>query len=151
MIQQSKQYDNKIVKTVPYRGNRADSGEWKIVTNFTPEANCIIISHDDFKTIEIHCFQIFEVENRRQGIGTIMMRTIRNTYPESFIWTDTFDHSRPFWQKMVDFGYVDRIANDYSWPCFDTNCEICHPQRNSDIRRGFKIRNIKKIGGEKHE
>ena len=152
VIETVKKNDDFIdIKFAPYKGKFGKTGEWYIVCNFIPSAECIVVTHDEFKTIEMHSFIVNEEGDRRRGIGTAMMRMIRKNFPDSFIWTDTWDHSRPFWQKMVDVGYVDKIANDYSWPCFDTNCEVCHPHRNSDIRRGFKISKIKEIGGEKHE
>ena len=46
-----------------------------------------------------------------------MIANVRRFFPEATIWVDTWDHSRPFWQAMVDQGYIDFIGNDYAWPC----------------------------------
>lgn len=153
MIEQQKQQNKskQRVLMIPYTGVNADSGKWFVISNFMPQARCMIITHDDFLSIEIHAFQIFEYGNRRKGMGTQMMKMIRENFPNSFIWVDTWDHSRPFWQKMVDIGYVDQIGNDYSWPCFDSRCEVCHPNRNHGIRRGFKMSQIISQGGEQNE
>ena len=35
--------------------------------------------------------------------------------------------------------------------CFDSRCEVCHPNRNHGIRRGFKMSQIISQGGEKNE
>ena len=125
---------NKIENEMVEHKSRPNRWFWNA---FVPNANCVIISDDDFRTIEIDSVQVFQEEKRRQGIGASMIASIRERFPAAFIWVDTWDHSRPFWEKMVERGYVDIIANDYPWPCFDTNCKICHKDRKNGIRRGY--------------
>ena len=40
-------------------------------------------------------------------------------------------------EKMVERGHIDSIENEYWWPCWDTNCMICHPTRATGRRRDF--------------
>ena len=83
----------------------------------------------------MHHVIVFDEQQRRKGHGTRMMANVRRFFPEATIWVDTWDHSRPFWQAMVNKNYIDFIGNDYAWPCFDTNCFVCHPSRVNDVRR----------------
>ena len=108
---------------------------WGIFQGSFPNAVCTIIPNEDWTIIEIHHVIVFNEQQRRKGHGTKMISRIRRFFPEATIWVDTWDHSRPFWQKMVDKKYVDFIGNDYSWPCFDTTCLVCHPNRENGIRR----------------
>ena len=108
---------------------------WWIFQDCFPYAVCTIIPNGDLTIIEIHHVIVFNEQQRRKGHGTKMISRIRRFFPEATIWVDTWDHSRPFWQKMVDKKYVDFIGNDYSWPCFDTTCLVCHPNRVNGIRR----------------
>jgi GNAT superfamily N-acetyltransferase len=89
----------------------------------------------DGDDIEIHNVNFIRPKGRRQGIGTEMIRHIREAFPHHHIWVDTWDHSRPFWEAMVAAGYVDSIESNYSWPCPDTNCTTCHPTRVTGRRR----------------
>ena len=87
MIEQQKQQNKskQRVLMIPYTGVNADSGKWFVISNFMPQARCMIITHDDFLSIEIHAFQIYEYGNRRKGMGTQMMKMIRENFPNSFI------------------------------------------------------------------
>ena len=106
---------------------------WFNFTKFFPYAICRVIPDGD--DIEIHNVSVINPEMRRQGIGTKMIRHIREAFPHHHIWVDTWNHSRPFWEAMVKAGFVDSIENEYSWPCHDTNCETCHPTRVTGRRR----------------
>ena len=97
-----------------------------------PTSNCWIFTNGN--KIEIHNVIVYNPDNRHSGHGTIMISDIRKAIPESHIWVDTWNCSRPFWQKMQQEGFIDSIANDYSWPCINTTCMICHPNR-SEYRR----------------
>ena len=108
---------------------------WWVFQGSFPNAVCTIIPNEDWTIIEIHHVIVFSEHQRREGHGTKMISRIRRFFPEATIWVDTWDHSRPFWQKMIDKKYVDFIGNDYSWPCFDTTCLVCHPNRVNGIRR----------------
>ena len=108
---------------------------WWIFQGSFPYGVCTIIPNEDWTIIEIHHVIVFNEQLRRKGHGTKMISRIRRFFPEATIWVDTWDHSRPFWQKMIDKKYVDFIGNDYSWPCFDTTCLVCHPTRVNGIRR----------------
>jgi len=101
-----------------------------------PYANCWVF-------INPNCIQILNVmvhnpQHRRSGIGKAMISEIRQAFPQSHIWVDTWNCSRPFWEKMKGEGYIDSIANDYSWPCTNTTCMVCHPFRNNIRRRIFQ-------------
>ena len=89
---------------------------------FSSHAICTIIPNEDWSVIEMHHVIVFDEHQRRKGHGTRMISNVRRFFPEATIWVDTWDHSRPFWQVMVDKEYIDFIGNDYAWPCFDTNC-----------------------------
>ena len=106
---------------------------WFVFTRFTPEAVCWV--KPELEDIEIHNVNVIRPKRRRQGIGTEMIRHIREAFPHHHIWVDTWNHSRPFWETMVAAGYVDSIENEYSWPCSDTNCTTCHPTRVTGRRR----------------
>ena len=106
---------------------------WFNFVKFIPDAACWVIPDGD--DIEIHNVGVFNPEKRGQGIGTEMIRHIREAFPHHHIWVDTWDHSRPFWEEMVAAGYVDSIENEYNWPCSDTNCTTCHPTRVTGRRR----------------
>jgi len=107
----------------------------EIFVQFIPEARCFIIPNHDFSEIEVDNFIVNSKFNRGKGIGTKMIAAIKAYFPNAHIWVDTWNHSRPFWTKMMERGYIDSIGNDYSWPCFDTNCRICHPKRANGRRR----------------
>ena len=106
---------------------------WFNFTKFIPDAVCWVIPDGD--DIEIHNVRVFNPEMRGQGIGTEMIRHIREAFPHHHIWVNTWEHSRPFWEAMVAAGYVDSIENEYNWPCSDTNCTTCHPTRVTGRRR----------------
>ena len=116
---------------------------WWIFQGSFPNAVCTIIPNEDWTIIEIHHVIVFNEHQRRKGHGTKMISRIRRFFPEATIWVDTWDHSRTFWQAMIDKKFVNFIGNDYSWPCFDTTCLVCHPNRVNGIRR-FQ----RKEGGE---
>jgi hypothetical protein len=67
-----------------------------------------------------------------------MISDIRIAFPDYEIWVDTWNCTRPFWEKMQEMRYIDSIANDYSWPCINTKCKICHPERNFPRRSVFE-------------
>jgi hypothetical protein len=106
---------------------------WWIYIGRIPFARCIVIPRGD--SVEIHDVVVCKEGDRRQGHGTAMIADIRQAFPGAHIWVDTSDCARPFWQKMVARGHIDSIENDYSWPCFDTTCAICHPTRTTGRRR----------------
>ncbi len=106
---------------------------WHVFTRFMPHAICWVESK--LNNVEITNVRVFNQKNRRQGIGTEMIRHIREAFPHHHIWVDTWDHSRAFWEAMVSAGYVDSIENEYNWPCSDTSCVACHPTRVTGRRR----------------
>lgn len=108
---------------------------WWVYRGSFPYATCTIIPNQDWSVIEMHHVIVFDEHQRRKGHGTRMIANVRRFFPEATIWVDTWDHSRPFWQAMVDQGFIDFIGNDYAWPCFDTNCLVCHPNRVNGVRR----------------
>jgi hypothetical protein len=108
---------------------------WWVYQGSFPYAMCTIIPNEDWSVIEMHHVVVFDEHERRKGHGKRMISNVRRFFPEATIWVDTWDHSRPFWQAMVDKKYIDFIANDYAWPCFDTNCLVCHPNRVNGVRR----------------
>ena len=108
---------------------------WKVFTQFAPKGVCTIIHNNDYSLIEIHNFAVVNKLDRGKGNGQKIIAAIRGYFPKAHIWCDTWDHSRPFWEKMRARGYIDSIENDYSWPCFDTSCKLCHPSRANGRRR----------------
>ncbi len=88
---------------------------------------CHVFVWDD--SIEVRNFYIIDWRERGQGHGRKMVKMIREAFPEQHIWVDTWEHSRPFWEKMREEGWIDHIANDYHWPCMDTTCAPCNPNR----------------------
>ncbi len=64
---------------------------WFNFTKFIPDAVCWVIPDGD--DIEIHNVRVFNPEMRGQGIGTEMIRHIREAFPHHHIWVDTWDHS----------------------------------------------------------
>ena len=132
MIQLEK---NKFRPDATYFVEHQSKPGWWIFHGSFPYAVCTIIPNEDWTIIEIHHVIVFNENHRRKGHGSKMISRIRRFFHEATIWVDTWDHSRPFWQTMVDKKYVDFIGNDYSWPCFDTTCLVCHPNRVNGIRR----------------
>jgi hypothetical protein len=108
---------------------------WFHYTGMFPICGCIVIFSKDGGSIEIHHFGIFEEQNRGQGYGQTMVKNIRDTFPNAYIWVRTWTHSRGFWQKMHQRGYIDDIANQYDWPCFDMACLTCHPNMPAKFAR----------------
>ena len=108
---------------------------WWVYQGSFPYAMCTIIPNEDWSVIEMHHVIVFDEHQRRKGHATRMISNVRRFFPEATIWVDTWDHSRPFWEAMVDKKYIDFIGNDYAWPCFDTNCFVCHPSRVNGVRR----------------
>jgi hypothetical protein len=106
---------------------------WWIYRGREPMSVCIVILQGD--SVEIHQVVVHDKTDRRKGLGTAMIADIRLAFPDKHIWVDTWTHSRPFWQRMIEFGYIDSIENDYAWPCFDTTCRVCHPNRSEGRRR----------------
>ncbi len=100
-----------------------------------PYSRCTVFVHDDW--VEIHNVIVFDSAKRCQGHGTAMITDIRQAFPEHHIWVNTGECSRGFWEKMVERGHIDSIENEYWWPCWDTNCMICHPTRATGRRRDF--------------
>ena len=96
--------------------NHSRLGWWVYRGNF-PYATCTIIPNEDWSVIEMHHVIVFDKHQRRKGHGTRMIANVRRFFPNATIWVDTWDHSRSFWQAMVDQGYIDFIGNDYAWPC----------------------------------
>jgi hypothetical protein len=108
---------------------------WFQYTAMYPICGCIIIFSKDGNSIEIHQFGIFDEEDRGKGYGQTMIKNIRDTFPNAFIWARTWTHSRGFWKTMQDRGYIDDIANQYDWPCFDMACLTCHPNMPAKFAR----------------
>ena len=100
-----------------------------------PIANCWIFVKDEF--VEIHNVIVHEPEERKSGFGTAMIADIRRAFPRHKIWVDSWNCSRGFWEKMVERGNINFIANNYSWPCINTTCKICHEHRIPPRRRVF--------------
>ena len=98
-----------------------------------PIANCWIFINPN--NIQILNVMVYNSENRKCGIGSQMISEIRRAFPDSHIWVDSWNCSRPFWEKMKQRGMISSIANDYSWPCTNTTCKICHKDRPLDTRR----------------
>ena len=101
-----------------------------------PTSNCWIFVNG--KNVEIHNVIVYNPDARFSGNGTTMISDIRKAFLESHIWVDTWNCTRPFWQKMQQAGFIDSIANDYSWPCINTTCITCHPNRGESRRRAFQ-------------
>ena len=101
-----------------------------------PISSCWIYFYDD--SIQIENVIVCNPTERGHGFGMLMISDIRQAFPYQKIWVDTWNCTRPFWQKMVQCGYVDEIANDYSWPCINTTCITCHQNRNVPRRRVFQ-------------
>ena len=92
-----------------------------------PKSNCWIFINDGYA--EIHNVMVYDPDNRNSGFGSAMIADIRRAFPNHKIWVDSWNCTRPFWEKMCDRGYVNFIGNDYSWPCVNTTCKTCHPVR----------------------
>ncbi|RZD44988.1 MAG: hypothetical protein CXT69_03725 [Methanobacteriota archaeon] len=92
-----------------------------------PIAKCWIFVKNDY--VEIHNVMVYNPENRNSGFGSAMVADIRRAFPNHCIWVDSWNCTRGFWSKMVDRGKINFIANDYSWPCINTTCKTCHPNR----------------------
>lgn len=118
-----------------FRPHARHKGQW-IFNKFAPKSNCIIIPNNEWTVIEIHHVVVWEENERGKGHGERMMASIREYFPNAHIWVDTWEHSRGFWNKMVQRGYVDSVENEYKWPCMDTTCITCHPTRTTGRRRG---------------
>ena len=101
-----------------------------------PTSSCWIFINDD--SIQIENVIVINPKQRNSGHGKSMISDIRMAFPDYNIWVDTWNCTRPFWKKMVDSGYIDGIANDYSWPCINTTCTICHETRNYPRREVFQ-------------
>ena len=101
-----------------------------------PTSNCWIFINAN--KVEIHNVIVYNPDNRKLGHGAAMISDIRKAFPESHIWVDTWNCTRSFWQKMQYEGFIDSIANDYSWPCINTTCMTCHPNRGEFRRRAFQ-------------
>jgi len=106
---------------------------WYFYDGRCPISNCIVIPTED--SVEVHNFVVYEEEDRGKGHGMAMIADIRQAFPGKHIWVDTCTHARPFWEKMVEYGYINSIENDYDWPCMDTTCTVCHPNRTEGRRR----------------
>ena len=98
-----------------------------------PNSRCMVFIQDD--GVEIHNVIVIDSSMRNQGHGTAMIAEIRQAFPKQHIWVNTGECSRGFWEKMIDRGQIDSIENEYWWPCWDTNCTICHPSRTTGKRR----------------
>ena len=106
---------------------------WYYYNGRCPTSNCIVIPAEDL--VEVHNFVVYEGEDRNKGHGMAMIADIRLAFPDKHIWVDTCTHARPFWEKMIEYGYINSIENDYDWPCMDTTCTVCHPDRTEGRRR----------------
>jgi hypothetical protein len=98
-----------------------------------PISNCWIFINPN--NIQILNVVVYNPENRKSGFGAKMISDIRGAFPDSHIWVDTWNCSRPFWEKMKQRGMINFIANDYSWPCTNTTCKVCHKDRPAGTRR----------------
>jgi len=98
-----------------------------------PKANCWIFINENF--VEIHNVMVYDSDARGTGIGTAMIADIRRAFPSHSIWVDSWNCTKGFWQKMIEIGKIDFIANDYSWPCTNTTCTVCHKDRPTHARR----------------
>jgi hypothetical protein len=94
-----------------------------------PIANCWVFVDGD--NTEIDNVKVHDSSNRKSGFGSEMVSDIRKAFPEQRIWVDTWNCARPFWEKMQERGHIDDIENDYSWPCINTTCKFCHPNRTT--------------------
>ena len=71
-----------------------------------PTSNCWIFVNG--KNVEIHNVIVYNPDARFSGYGTAMISDIRKAFPESHIWVDTWNCTRPFWQKMQHEGFIDQ-------------------------------------------
>ena len=101
-----------------------------------PISNCWVFVNGN--QVEIHNVIVYNPKHRGSGFGKVMISDIRAAFPDSHIWVDTWNCTRPFWLKMQSYEYIDTIANDYSWPCINTTCKVCHPNRMGGRRRVFQ-------------
>lgn len=101
-----------------------------------PKSNCWVFIDGNF--VEIHNVIVYNPSQRRTGFGRDMISDIRSAFPKSTIWVNTWNCTRPFWEKMKHEGFIDTIANDYSWPCVNTTCSVCHSNRDGMHRRVFE-------------
>ena len=101
-----------------------------------PISSCWIFIHDN--SIQIENVIVINPENRHSGHGRKMISDVRLAFPDIEIWVDTWNCTRPFWEKMQEMKNIDNIANDYSWPCINTTCKACHPKRNFPRRSVFE-------------
>ena len=98
-----------------------------------PIANCwVFVSENNIQILNVI---VHKPSNRKCGYGSQMISDIRAAFPGANIWVDSWNCSRPFWQKMIKAKSIDVIANDYSWPCSNTTCIICHENRANYTRR----------------
>ncbi|MDP6906204.1 MAG: hypothetical protein QF440_02165 [Candidatus Thalassarchaeaceae archaeon] len=111
---------------------RHDDDAWYYVGR-VPKSKCMVFVNDN--CVEIHNVIVYGSINRNQGHGTRMIADIRQAFPNHHIWVNSANCARGFWEKMVHRGIIDSIENEYSWPCFDTNCMTCHPNRVTGKRR----------------
>ena len=117
------------------------SGFWKhpryencwIYNGRMPTSNCWIYINDN--DVQILNVMVYNPEDRKCGFGSQMISDIRLAFQQMHIWVDTWNCSRPFWQKMKQRGMINSIANDYSWPCANTTCTTCHKDRPDYSRR----------------
>jgi|TARA_B110000914_G_C15514706_1_gene472771 hypothetical protein len=117
------------------------SGFWKhhkhencwIYNGRMPISNCWVFINEN--SVQILNVAVHNPENRKCGFGSQMISDIRCAFPNSHIWVDTWNCSRPFWKRMMQRAVIDFIANDYSWPCTNTTCKICHKDRPDHTRR----------------
>ena len=101
-----------------------------------PISSCWIFIHDN--SIQIENVIVINPKNRYNGHGSKMISDVRLAFPDYEIWVDTWNCTRPFWEKMQEMKYIDSIANDYSWPCINTTCKPCHPKRKFPRRSVFE-------------
>tara|TARA_B100000700_G_scaffold173164_1_gene191343 strand:+ start:283 stop:801 length:519 start_codon:yes stop_codon:yes gene_type:complete len=101
-----------------------------------PTVNCCVTVVDDY--VEISNVMVHNPTERKSGHGSAMVADIRRAFPNHWIWVDTWNCSRGFWEIMKARGKIDIIANDYPWPCINTTCKVCHSHRIVPTRRYFQ-------------
>ena len=93
-----------------------------------PTSNCWIFVNG--KNVEIHNVIVYNPDSRFSGYGKAMISDIRKAFPESHIWVDTWNCTRPFWQKM-QHGALRSFAENILLPIgrlpwkIILNCPLC--------------------------
>ena len=79
------------------------------------------------------CYEL--TPNAKGQLGSIWSPN-KVSLNNSFVVTGRLNFgTKPFWEKMKQRGMINFIANDYSWPCINKTCKICHKDRPAGTRR----------------